>query len=419
MNPAEPTTAHCVRRHSLFWLVAANNVGVLLAAILLWPGFGDRLAPFTYGRWIPLHLDWQLYGWCSLPLVGVLFHWIGRGPTPVTARFNRFALWCWSLALLGAGDSWLAGLSSGKVFIDWESWARPLLPTAMTILWLALARQFWAHRRALTTRERTAQIAFLLALLVVPPALFWASGREVYPTVNPDSGGATGASLLGSTLGIVAIYGLTPTLLGVRLRAPGQRNHLLAFWGMFAVSVFVFLLIGHKNNSSHELSQQIGLATLVLWVPLGWQFFRAYDWPPAARRWLVTAFGWWLLLVISGFVFFLPGVSERLKFTNALVAHAHLALAGLVTCFNLALLNLLAPDRPLLRGFWLWQGALALQIAALFALGWTEYGDPAALFLSRDWSQGCYALRLVAGLAMWAVSLFWLLQRPRPAVENR
>ena len=32
------TAAAAIRRHSLGWLVAANMVGVWLAALLLWPG---------------------------------------------------------------------------------------------------------------------------------------------------------------------------------------------------------------------------------------------------------------------------------------------------------------------------------------------------------------------------------------------
>lgn len=407
------TVARSVSRHSLFWLVAANSVGVLLAATLLWPAFGDKLAPFTYGRWIPLHLDWQLYGWCSLPLVGVLLHWIGRGPNANTARLDRFALRAWSFALAAAGISWLSGLSSGKIFVDWEGWARPLLPAAMSILWLALVSQFWANRRAVKSLERILQFGFLLLLFAVPPALFWTSGREVYPPVNPDSGGATGASLLASTLGVIAIYGLIPVLLNVPERTAGIRERHRTFWSMYAISVVVYLLISHGHVSNKSASQQAGLGVLAMWIPLGWQHFHGYIWPPAARRWLVAAFIWWLLLVVSGFVLFLPGLSERLKFTNGFVAHAHLALAGLVTSFNLAILNLLDPDRPITRGFRLWQGALGLHIVALSALGWTEYGDPGSLFLSRGWSQTCYALRLATGLVMWVVSLSWFLQQPR------
>lgn len=407
------SVARSVSRHSLFWLLAANSVGVLLAVILLWPALGDQLTPFTYGRWIPLHLDWQLYGWCSLPLVGVLLRWIGHGPNAKTAPLDRFALRAWSFALAAAGISWLSGLSSGKIFIDWDGWARPLLPAAMSILWLALVWQFWVHRLKLGFLGLLLQFGFLFLLFAVPPALFWASGREVYPAVNPDSGGATGASLLASTLGIIAIYGLIPVFLNVPERTTDIRARQSTFWCMYAISVVVYLLISHGHVSSKSASQQAGLGVLVMWIPLGWQHFHGYLWPSIARRWLVAAFIWWLLLIISGFVFFLPGISERLKFTNGLVAHAHLALAGLVTCFNLAILNLLDPDRPIRRGFWLWQGALGLHIVALAALSWTEYGDPGSLFLSRGWSQLCYGIRLTAGLAMWAASLSWFLQRPR------
>ena len=58
--------------YSLIWLLAANLVGLWLALLLLWPDLGTVLGGWTYGRWMPLHMDWQLYGWCALPLVGLL-----------------------------------------------------------------------------------------------------------------------------------------------------------------------------------------------------------------------------------------------------------------------------------------------------------------------------------------------------------
>lgn len=115
MNPRAVTA---VRRHSLGWLVAANLAGLWLAVLLLWPGLNDLLAPLTYGRWVPLHLDWQLYGWCALPLVGLLFHYYL--PEDDRAAFAaRLSLAIWSLALLAGGLSWLAGGVGGKLFLDW------------------------------------------------------------------------------------------------------------------------------------------------------------------------------------------------------------------------------------------------------------------------------------------------------------
>ena len=58
-------------RHALAWLVFGNAVGLYLAILLLRPDW--QLAGWTYGRWVPVHLNSQLYGWTSLPLVAWLF----------------------------------------------------------------------------------------------------------------------------------------------------------------------------------------------------------------------------------------------------------------------------------------------------------------------------------------------------------
>jgi cytochrome c oxidase cbb3-type subunit 1 len=407
------SVGQAVQRHSLFWLVAANSVGVLLAAELLWPQLGDLLAPFTYGRWVPLHLDWQLYGWCSLPLVGVLLHWIGGGPDKRSARVSILALWGWSLALLAGGVSWLAGVTSGKLFLDWYGWARPLLPAAMTLLWGALVWQLWSNRAALTAKKLAAQTVLLLALFTVPPIIFWASRRAVYPAVNPQSGGATGTSLLGSTLGIVGIFGLLPEMFELVPRVKNVTARKRFFWILLLLSGVVFATLDHTNASSRYTGQKIGLGVLILWIPAAWFYFRGFEWIPPSRPWLAAAFVWWLLLVCTGFLTFLPAVSERLKFTNALVSHAHLAMAGLITSLNIAIINLLNPEQPLLRGFWSWQLATALHVLALAVLGWMEADRPGDLFLSAGWTQELYGVRLASGLIMCIVSVTWFLNRSR------
>jgi cytochrome c oxidase cbb3-type subunit 1 len=429
--------ARAIQLHSLFWLVAANLVGLLLATELLYPAIGDALAPLTYGRWMPLHLDWQLYGWCSLPLVGALVAWFSP-PSPFDLRPSAFppslvtghwslatpqralrtALALWSIALAAGGLSWLLGETSGKLFLDWHGWARPLLPLAMSVLWTVLASLAWWHHTRFSRTGLTARIAFLLVLLAIPAALYWSAGDDVYPSVNPDSGGATGASLLGSTLGIIAIFGLLPAFLGIRATNTHRSAHR-AFWAFFAFSCAAFAAIDHGHASHHAAGQIIGLAVLLGWLPLTWIYFRRFDWTPATRPWLVAAFGWWTLLVITGLITFLPGYSEQFKFTHGLVAHAHLAMAGLVTSVHVAILNELRPARPLRTGFVLWQSACALYVTAMLILGSQESAHAAELFRSESWTQALLTLRLLAGLAMTAASLRWLREafRPAPATQ--
>lgn len=394
MNPA----ARSVLRHSLGWLVAANAVGVLLALLLLAPGLNDLLAPLTYGRWMPVHHNAQLYGWCALPLVGALLHYF----LPADAGGRRSAqvgLACWTLGLAFGCASWLAGDTSGKIFVEWSGAARLVWPLALLILWLLLFVSVWPRRHAFPLWAH----ALLALLLAVPFVLWWAADPRVYPAIDPDTGGATGASLLGSTLGLLAIFGALPWL----LRLP--RRIVPAFWAYLVFSFLLDALLKHGNVSHHDFGHLAGHATLLLWIPLTQAYARQFVWPVGAHRWLAAAFGWWLVLVVTGFLVYLPTIADRLKFTNGLVAHAHLAMAGLVTSLHGAILATLA-GRDIARpwSFWLWQGGAVVMIAALAVLGWGEGAEPALLYVRGGVADWCYGLRLAVGVAMLAASLHWL-----------
>ena len=406
MNPLLTTA---VRRHAFGWLVAANTVGLWLAALLLWPDLNDFTAPYTYGRWMPLHLDWQLYGWCAVPLVGALFRFYYED-TPGATRAGKLGLWSWTLALAFAGATWLAGGASGKLFLNFAGSARVVWPFALLGLWALIAWPWFTTERGLRTHSSRLLGDLLLLLLAMVPFLFyWAAGPKIYPAINPDSGGPTGASLLGSTLVLIAFFGLLPHLL--RLEKVGHDRYYLP---ALILSGAFYAGMRHSNASHHELGQIAGMALLLAWIPAMVVYARTYRWTGASRRWLVAAFGWWLGLVVTGFLFFLPGWSEQLKFTNAFVAHTHLAMAGLVTSLNVAmLLNLgsggsKAPFAPSLWSFWLWQGSCAVQIVGLFWLGWHEGLGSALLDVRGGLADWCYGLRFVAGAVMWMVSINWL-----------
>jgi len=397
---ADPALLRVIGRHSLGWLVAANAIGLLLAALLLWPELNAPLAPLTYGRWMPLHLNWQLYGWCALPLVGVLVYYY----LPDDARATwaaRLALGSWSGALLYGGLTWLGGQTSGKPFLDWTGSARFAWSLALLILWLVLVTQ--GRRRGLGPWWAK---GLLTALFPVPFLLYWAAGPKIYPVVNPDSGGATGASLLGSTLGLLAIFGLLPWLLRLAPREGSRPRRVFA--AALALTLSCFAGISHGHASHHQLDQIIGLGLLLAWIPLVWLYARSFEWRADSRRWLGAAFVWWALLVGTGLLTFLPGISERLKFTNALVAHSHLAMAGLVTSLHVALLLNLGRGRPLRAWtFWAWQLGCGVQVAALLWLGWREGADPFLLSVRGGLADACYGLRFIAGGVMLVTSCLW------------
>jgi cytochrome c oxidase cbb3-type subunit 1 len=111
---------------------------------------------------------------------------------------------------------------------------------------------------------------------------------------------------------------------------------------------------------------------------------------------------------------FLPGVLDRIKFTNALVGHAHLAMAGMATSFAALLLVVLNQETRLQgvlgdrTAFVLWNAGNVAQVAALAAVGALEARDPGIVFRGDPAITVLYALRAAAGAVMALAAARWI-----------
>jgi cytochrome c oxidase cbb3-type subunit 1 len=400
--------------HSLAWLYVANVIGVWLAILLLFPAAGRWLGEWSYGRWTPVHLNFQLYGWMALPLVAwaIRIYRADRGPI---AAWSRAALVLWSLALTIGAVSWLSGDSSGKLFLDWSGYARIFYPLAILFLWLVLAtayKQAWSKPGNRSLLTRATKIFGLALLLLVPFAIYIASNPAIYPAVNPDTGGPTGASQLESTLIIVLILFLLPY--GLTHRKPTGRNWILASWIVFAIEALLCLALGRTDVSHHRPLQFLSLGSLLVWVPLVPAYFSAFKWPRRTRLWRLAVLGWWALLVPTGWAFFLPGILDRFKFTDGLVGHSILAMAGFVSSLLILILAvLLGKDGDIFNSHWAflaWHGATLAYVVLFLFTGWIEGGDPAFTMVPGLARNLIYAVRLALGIAMTAASGHWLMR---------
>jgi cytochrome c oxidase cbb3-type subunit 1 len=411
-----------VARHSLTWLALANLVGLHLALLLFHPEWGERLGEFSYGRWVPLHLNWQLYGWCSLPAVGVLLrHYLP--PTKQALHEARWLLRLWSGALLVGAWSWLHGHTTGKLFLDWTGLPRLVFILAQFTLWCILARNYWGKGSVRAGRSREAVIvdSTLLALLAtVPVALSWSCARTVYPPIDPGTGGPTGASLLGSTLVIVLIVGLLP----IALSRPARNRRIIpVFQACLGGSLLLFLALRHAPAPHGDWRQIVCMGSLLVWLPLAPASLAAFEWTAGSQRWRVVASAWWALLIVTGIASFLPGILDHLKFTHALVAHAHLAMAGFLGALNFLILCNLHESGGFTgrilgqRWPWLiWNGAVLLHLAALSGLAFAEVRSGGRFVLS-DLTLWPLA-RLTAGLLMTAISIYWLWHMRHPVARR-
>lgn len=412
--------------HGLFWLVFANSVGVLLATLLLVPALNRPLGEWTYGRWMMVHMNLELYGWTSLPMVGFLFHVYGADHGPL-AKWCRPVLWTWSAALAVGALSWLSGHSSGKLFLDWSGYARVLFPTALITLWLLLLIALvngW--RRSQSGASRLGKIAGLAVLLAVPFILYIASGPNIYPPVNPATGGPTGESQLESSLALVVILLTLPS--GIARRKEGHRCIFAVSWLVLLAESILCAFMGRADVSNHLPSQYLSLASILVWLPLTPAYYGAFQWNENTRRWRLAFLGWWSALLITGWIFFLPPVLDHFKFTDGLVGHSFVAMAGFTSSFIIFVtVQLLGEGGWILnraRSFWLWHGSVAAYVVLMTIAGWREGFDPAFTIIPGVERNVLYFLRLVSGILMLVASFDWLvdatalLREPSPATSK-
>lgn len=403
--------------HSLVWLSAANLIGVWLAVLLLFPNAGRWLGSWSYGRWTPVHLNFQLYGWMALPLVGWAMR-MYRADRGSIVTWSRAALVLWSLALGIGALSWLSGNTSGKLFLDWTGFARIFFPLAILFLWCTLAagyKQSWGAPDNLSIGVRAAKLIGLVLLLLVPGVLYIASSPTIYPAVNPDTGGPTGASQLESTLVIVLILLLLPY--GLARRKASGRVWIGTAWIVVGLEALLCLALGRADVSHHRPAQFLSLGSLLVWVPLVPVYFESFEWPGNTRLWRWAMLTWWAVLVPTGWAFFLPSILDRLKFTDGLVGHSILAMAGFVSSLLLLILAvLLGRDGDVLNGrlaFWLWHGATFAYVVLFLFTGWREGSDPAFTIVPGAMRDAIYAVRLLLGVAMTLAAAEWLRQLGR------
>lgn len=414
MSPSSDTRVMAFAAwHSLFWLVAANAVGVLLATLLLVPSLNNLLGEWSYGRWMPVHINLQLFGWLSLPLVGFLFKVYGADREPA-ARWCRSALWIWSAALCAGALSWLNGHSSGKLFLDWTGYTRVLFPLALIVLWCLLTYSFLREGNA-SRAARIAKFSGLLLLLAVPILLYIAASPNLYPSINPDSGGPTGASQLESTLVIVAILLVLP--FGLTMLKTPRSWTVTTAWATVAVELLLGLALGRSDVSHHRPVQYLSLASLLLWLPLMPAYYAAFEWNLNTRRWRMAFLCWWAILVPTGWCFFLPGVLDHFKFTDGLVGHSLMAMAGFASSLLIfVMVQLLGDDGWIFTrnwSFWVWHGSVLAYVLLMFFAGWREGSDSAFTAFPGTARNVIYTLRLLLGSLMLIASGDWLLDASR------
>ncbi len=391
--------------HAFLWLVIGNAIGVMLALLLLVPSFNAVLGEWTYGRWMMVHVNILLYGWCSLPMLGWLFRIYGadRGPHrgmvpscsygPGPQRFSSDRL---------HGSPATPAESSFSIGQAMRALRFPAPCSRSGSCWPLLSFSpgtLAATNHGPRTPSKSLASPFLLA---VPFAIYVASNPGLYPAVDPSTGGPTGESQLESSLGVVAILLIVP--FGVARRQPGRNWPLPFLRSVFAAESLLCLSMNRGDVSHHLPSQYLSLGSLLVWLPIAPAYYATFQWHDNTRAWRKALLWWWGFLVVSGWIMFLPGVLDHFKFTDGLVGHSLIAVAGFLTALlAVVLVQLLGDDGWILTRRWsfhMWNWSVVAYVVLMLIAGWIEGGDPAFTIAPGLTRNIFYTLRLVTGILM-------------------
>jgi cytochrome c oxidase cbb3-type subunit I len=391
-------------KHALGWLVMGNGVGLYLALLLLKPEW--QLGQWTYGRWVPVHLNVQLYGWTALPLVAWLFsmYEVGRSKA---AAWAPAAVWAWTAALAMGALHWLDGTTGGKIFLDWKDGALWAFVLALVMLWLVLTVAWKERAVGWSLLKRRVSLGGLIGLALVPAAIIVTASPKTYPPVDRMTGGPTGSSLLGSSLIVVGLMLLLPRVVAETGNGKAGRGT----WSYF-IFCWVFFGIAEAVGGTHfDWWQNVSLLFMPPWAWLLARDWAGFSWPQGSGVWRTAMFGWWAVLVLTGYLMYFPWILDRIKFTQGLVAHSHLAMAGFTTSFCALLAVLLTGRRiggPI--SIFLWNVAVVVMLMTLATMGWKEGAGPSWMLENPVWREVGLILRAACGAVMLPVSAVWLYQ---------
>jgi cytochrome c oxidase cbb3-type subunit 1 len=151
---------------------------------------------------------------------------------------------------------------------------------------------------------------------------------------------------------------------------------------------------------------------VLLWIPIAPAYYSAFAWNANTRLWRLATLWWWAVLLLTGWIFFLPGVLDRFKFTDGLVGHSFVAMAGFTSSLIVLVSVQLLGEHGWIfnrrRSFWLWQFSVIAYIVLMTVAGWIEGADPAFTIVPGPARNLIYALRLLTGVLMLAASRDWL-----------
>lgn len=210
------------------------------------------------------------------------------------------------------------------------------------------------------------------------------------------------ANAIGVLLALLLLFPALNTQLG-----EWTYGRLLLF-----AEALLCIALGRGDTSHHRPVQFLSLASLLLWLPITPAYYARFQWHAETRLWRTALLWWWSGLLITGWIFFLPGVLDYFKFTDGLVGHSFVAMAGFASSLIIfAMVQMLGDGGWIFNGkrsFVLWHVGVIAYVILMTIAGWREGSDASFTIVPGLFRNTLYTLRLLTGVMMLVASIVWL-----------
>lgn len=327
---------------AICWLPMACFLALVAGAKLVWPGFLDGILWLSYGRIAPAALNLFVYGWACPVAFGTglwLLTRLGRqafGPSLLLMGSAIF----WQVGVLLGLCGILVGVSQPFPLLEFPAFASVLLFVAYLIVGLSGYVSFRARR----VRPIFASTWYVLAALLWFPwvyvtgnaLLVWhpVPGPAQAPIAAWFSGGILHLFL--APMALAVAYYLVPHLLLRRL--PSYNVSLLGFWffAVFGAWAGLSQVIGGPVpawlvSAGVVSTVLMVIPVLIISINLFGAIHGAAPSPDVAWPFVLASIGLFVGVYVEGALLAFPGVSGVFQFTDVVLAHGLLLLAGFVS----------------------------------------------------------------------------------------
>lgn len=405
------------------WLLFSTTAGLVTSLLFVWPTVFGGIPYLTFGRLRPLHTEIVLFGWISMAQVGSIFYItprLCRSPL-FSERLANFTAWAWNFALLlGIVTLW-TGHTEGKRYAEFIEPVDWLVIGALLLLMFNIVMTIANRKEPLMY----VSLWYFAGTVCWYPIIYLLGNRTFFALNGLNDaivGWFYGHNTLGlwfTTSGIGTVYFLLPKTVNRPI-----YSHLLSLLGFWTVAIFYAPIGAHhilQTPIPEWLKAIASTSSALMVIPVLTvlvNFFMTMEdqWSKVPGntplKYLTYGAICYLITCIQGPLQATRAVNAYLHFSQWVVGHAHMALLGTFTNFQIAMIYWALPKvlkRPIYSerianiGFWTQVISfllffLVLTIAGLQqAAGWGFQNSVQYVGL---WLKPMYFLRSLSGLGI-------------------